>query len=198
MIIKRNEINQYDRLKRVKMINSICGVRAVHLIGTKSKSNHCNLAIFSSVNHLGSNPPLLSFVSRPSDIVKRDTINNIKETKYYTINSIHTNIIKNAHQTSGKYPFEKSEFEECNIKKEFIDTFPAPFVLQSNIKIGLKFLESIIVKHNNTQIVIGEIILIKTRYQNLEQNFRNTTSIIGLNSYYTHQKLIELPYFKIQ
>ena len=198
MIIKKAEIEKFERLKRVKLINSICGVRGVHLIGTKSQSNICNLAIFSSVTHLGSNPPLLSFVSRPSNMVKRDTINNIQETKYYTINSIHTNMIKNAHQTSGKYHFEKSEFKECDIKKEYIDTFPAPFVDQSNIKIGLKLIEKIIIKHNKTQIVIGEIILIKTKYQNIEQNFRDTASIIGLNSYYKHKKLTDLPYVKIK
>ena len=198
MIIRKLDLQKYDRVKRLKLINSICGIRGVHLIGSKSKNNNPNLAIFSSVTHLGSNPPLLSFISRPDNIVKRDTLRNIKQTKYFTINSIEADIIKNAHQTSGKYDSEKSEFQECNIQDQYIDQFPVPFVANSNIKIGLRFLESIIIKHNQTELVIGEIILIKTKYKNLEKNFNKTVSIIGLNSYYNHHKITELPYIKIK
>lgn len=198
MIIQRGEIDKYDRLERIKLINSICGTRSTHLIGTKSDDNACNVAIFSSVTHLGSSPPLILFVSRPSGTTKRDTINNIKKTKYYTINSVEENIIHNAHQTSGKYSSQKSEFQECNIEKEYINGFPAPFVTNSNIKIGLRFLESITVKHNKTELVIGEILLIKLKYKNLEKNFKKTTSIIGLNSYYKHEKIKDLPYVKLK
>tara|TARA_B100000579_G_C22593276_1_gene739075 strand:+ start:224 stop:820 length:597 start_codon:yes stop_codon:yes gene_type:complete len=196
MIIRKFDLDKYDRIKRLKLINAICGIRSVHLIGSKSINNNSNLAIFSSVNHLGSNPALLSFISRPANIVNRDTLSNIKQTKHFTINSIEENIIKNAHQTSGKYHSDKSEFQACNIQEQYIDAFPAPFVANSNIKIGLKFLESIIIKHNQTELVIGEITLIKTRYKNLEKNFNKTLSIIGLNSYYSHHKAIDLPYVK--
>lgn len=197
MIIRQLDLQQYDRIKRLKLINSICGIRGVHLIGTKSKNNTSNLAIFSSVTHLGSNPPLLSFISRPSNIVKRDTLRNIKQTKYFTINSIEENIIKKAHQTSGKYQREKSEFKECNLQEKYIDKFPIPFVANSNIKIGLRFLESILIKHNQTEMIIGEIVLIDTKYKSLEKNFKKTTSIIGLNSYYKNEKIIDLPYVRI-
>ena len=196
MIIRRLDLKKYDRIKRLKLINSICGIRSVHLIGSKS-NNNSNLAIFSSVTHLGSNPPLLSFISRPDNIVKRDTLRNIKQTKYFTINSIEEKIIKNAHQTSGKYDSEKSEFQECNIQDQYIDQFPIPFVADSNVKIGLRFLDSILIKHNKTQLVIGEIVLIKTKYKNLERNFRKATSVIGLNSYYKHQKITEIPRVKL-
>ena len=198
MIIRKLDLQKYDRVKRLKLINSICGIRGVHLIGSKSKNNNPNLAIFSSVTHLGSNPPLLSFISRPDNIVKRDTLRNIKQTKHFTINSIEADIIKNAHQTSGKYDSEKSEFQECNIQDQYIDEFPIPFVANSNIKIGLRFRDSIIIKHNHTELVIGEIVLIKTRYKSLEKNFNKTTSIIGLNSYYSHRKIKEMPYIKIK
>ena len=67
----------------------------------------------------------------------------------------------------------------------------------SNVKIGLRFLDSILIKHNKTQLVIGEIVLIKTKYKNLERNFRKAISVIGLNSYYKHQKITETPRVKL-
>ena len=109
MLLTKDNINNLERVERLKLINSICGFRGVHLIGTKSLDNITNLAIFSSVTHLGSNPSLLGFVSRPSEKVKRDTIANIMSTNYYTINSIHEGILDKAHKTSGKYLSSISE-----------------------------------------------------------------------------------------
>ena len=197
MIITSNDISKYERVKRLKLINSICGIRGIHLIGTKCKNNISNLAIFSSVAHLGSYPPLLSMVSRPSDLIKRNTIKNIIDTKYYSINSIEKKIYKNAHKTSGKYPEEISEFKECNLDEEYINNFYAPFVKESNIKIGMKLLDILEVKSNKTYIIIGEIKLIKTRFKNLERNFKNTTAIIGLNTYYESKKINDLEYVRV-
>ena len=103
MLLTKKNIANLERVERLKMINSICGIRGVHLIGTKSVNNITNLAIFSSVTHLGSNPSLLGFISRPSQKVKRDTTANIISTNYFTINSVHEGLLDQAHQTSGKY-----------------------------------------------------------------------------------------------
>ena len=83
-----NEINELDKVKRLKLINSITGVKSANLIGTKSNDGITNLAIFSSVVHLGSKPPLLGFITRTSQKVKRNTLENIISTKKYTINQI--------------------------------------------------------------------------------------------------------------
>ena len=146
MLYETKDIQNLDRISRLKLINSICGIRGVHLIGTISPNKICNLAIFSSVVHIGSNPPLLGFVTRPNSEVKRDTYNNILETSYYTINSIEKNMVDRAHQTSGKYDSIISEFDACNIDSNFLNDFPAPFVTESKIKLGLKFVEKLDIK----------------------------------------------------
>ena len=88
MILSRNDINNLDKISRLNLINSITGYKPANLIGTKSLSGDTNLAIFSSMVHLGSNPPLLGFFLRPTEIVPIHTYLNIKEYKYYTINSV--------------------------------------------------------------------------------------------------------------
>jgi len=198
IIYKKEDIDKIERIKNIKLINSICGIRSVHLIGTKSNDDVSNLAIFSSVTHLGSRPPLLSFVSRPSDTVKRDTITNIKQNKYYTINSVEKNCFIKAHQTSGKYESHISEFTACGLNEEYINGFHAPFVDDSKIKLGMKFINSIPIKENNTELVIGEIIFIKMHSSIIEENFQDSVSIIGLNSYYKHKKISELEYVRIK
>ena len=88
-------------LHRNNLVNSSTGYKSANLIGTKSKDHIENLAVFSSVTHLGSNPALLGFFLRPTTVL-RNTYENIKETGYYTLNHIHENIIEDAHHTSAK------------------------------------------------------------------------------------------------
>tara|TARA_S200000501_G_scaffold376356_2_gene431065 strand:+ start:423 stop:1064 length:642 start_codon:yes stop_codon:yes gene_type:complete len=197
MYLKKENISNLKRIDRLKLINSICGIRGVHLIGTVSKESIMNLAIFSSVTHLGSNPSLLGFISRPSDQVKRDTLNNILSTGYYTINSIHEDMIDRAHQTSGKFPSSISEFDECGFHPQNIDNFLAPFVKSSSVQIGMKFIDSIPIKYNNTCLVIGEIELIHCKDESLQDNFKDGVGVVGLNSYYTSSKVKDLEYFRV-
>ena len=62
------DIKSMSKIFRLNLINSITGIKPANLIGTKSKDNLENLAIFSSVVHLGSNHALLGPVcqSKPS------------------------------------------------------------------------------------------------------------------------------------
>jgi len=155
-IFDHEELLNLEKFYRINLINSISGYKSANLIGTKSVDGISNVAIFSSVTHLGSNPPLLGFVCRPIPNT-RQTYPNLKATGFYTINHVTEAIHGRAHQTSARYPAEVSEFDTCNLTEEYIDNFPAPFVKESTIKIGMSFLEELHIKANDTSLVIGKV-----------------------------------------
>ena len=130
-----------DRIYRLNLINSITGIKPGNLIGTKSKDDKSNLAIISSVVHLGSNPALLGFVMRPQQPVKHHTYQNITETGVYTINHIPNNLTERAHYTSAKFEKDVSEFAACGFTEEYVSEFSAPFVAESEIKVSMRFTE---------------------------------------------------------
>ena len=99
--INSEELAQLNDREKVHLINSLGGFKSVNLIGTESKDKQTNLAIFSSIFHIGANPPLIALLFRPSP-PERDTLTNILETGYYTINHINESIYKQAHQTSAR------------------------------------------------------------------------------------------------
>ena len=111
MELNFQDIKKLDKVYRINLINSITGAKPANLIGTKSTNSVENLAVFSSVVHLGSNPPLIGFFIRPQIKKKSDTYQNILENKYFTINSISKKYIVNAHFTSKKIASNLSEFE---------------------------------------------------------------------------------------
>ncbi len=153
----------YDGLEsrfKVQYFNSIVGHKNVCLIGTKNLENQSNLAIFNSLVHIGSNPPLLGLIFRP-DSVERHTYENILQTKEYTINLISEKDIAAAHQTSARYAREHSEFDASGLNPTYIDGFHAPLVSSSPISFGLILKENIPIQVNGTNLVIGEVQWIK-------------------------------------
>ena len=198
MFFSKNDIDDFEFSYRINIINSITGIKPANLIGTKSKNGISNLAIFSSVVHIGSNPSLIAIFSRPIKKVVRNTFTNIMDTKYYTINHIHKEFYKKAHKTSIKYDKNTSEFSKCNFKEEYLFKFKAPFVKESKIKIGMKYIEHYKIKLNNTILLIGKVenitipksIISKQGYINLEKI--DDVGISGCNSYYSLNKINDL------
>jgi len=151
-----DKINDLNHLYKINLINSCAGYKSANLIATKAADNQTNVAIFSSVTHIGSAPPLLGFFLRPTTVL-RNTYENILETGYFTINHIHQKILKDAHHTSAKYDKNISEFDVTDLETDYKDNFYAPFVKNCPVQLAMKYVEEYDIKVNNTKLVIGEI-----------------------------------------
>lgn len=196
-----NDIMSLDQRYRATFINSLGGFKSVCLIGTKNNNNQTNLAVFSSIVHIGANPPLIGFVVRP-DITERHTLENILENKFYTINHINEKIYKQAHQTSARYERAISEFNTTCLTEEYRNNFFAPFVKESHIQLGMEFKEKHDFTINGTSFIIGEIkeVYFPTECLQvdgfLDLELANTITCSGLDSYHTTKKTERLPYAK--
>ena len=152
----QQDINAMHHLYRINLINSCSGYKSANLIGSKSKNGISNVAIFSSITHIGSDPSMIGFFIRPTTVI-RDTYNNIKETEYFTINHIHETILNDAHHTSAKYATSISEFDMTTLEEDYKKGFIAPFVKDSPIQIAMQYVEEYPIKANGTILLIGEI-----------------------------------------
>ncbi|WP_300436795.1 flavin reductase [Christiangramia sp.] len=154
--ISSNDMDQMKKIFRLNLINSCTGYKSANLIATKSQNGNPNVAVFSSVTHMGSNPAMLGFITRPLSVA-RNTYENIKNTSYFTVNHIHEKMIEKAHQTAAKYDENISEFHKTGLTEEYLDDFHAPYVKQSEIKLGCKYLNEYEIKENNTLLVVASI-----------------------------------------
>ncbi len=200
MYLKKQDIENKEWIERLNIINSITGIKPANLIGTISNEGQSNLAIFSSVVHLGSSPALIGFILRPKGEIRRHTYKHIMQNGLYTINHIHEDFIEKAHYTSAKFEHYESEFEKCQLTAEYIADFQAPFVKESQLKLGLKFLQAIPIELNKTSLIIGEIqhLIIHDqaigKYGHVDLSQIKDVGISGLNSYYKLEKLQQFPY----
>jgi len=153
---QREDIDNLEKIFKINLINSCSGFKSANLLGSISDEGVSNVAVFSSVIHLGSNPPTLGFILRPTT-VPRDTYKNIKESGVFTINHIYEEIIEDAHHTSAKYPESVSEFDITNLEEEYKGAFKAPFVKGSPVQMSMKFIEEIPVPSNNVMLIVAQI-----------------------------------------
>ena len=164
-----SDIQNLEHLYKINLINSCSGYKSANLIGSKSEDGIENVAVFSSVTHIGSSPAMLGFFIRPTTVI-RNTYENIKTTGYYTINHIHKGITEDAHHTSAKYDASISEFDATGLESEFKHNFSAPFVKGAPIQLAMQFVEEYEIKANNTILVIGKIVGVSINNDLIEED----------------------------
>lgn len=199
--INLKDILEFEQRYRTTFINSLSGFKTPVLIGTWDGNGKANLAIFNSLIHIGASPPLVGFIVRP-DSVERHTLQNILETKVFTINHVKEEFYKKAHQTSARYSNEQNEFKEVGLTEEYKTDFFAPFVKESSIQIGLDFIEKIDITINGTTMVIGKIktltIPINCIHTDgfIDVKKAGTIASAGVDSYYKTTPISRLSYAK--
>ncbi len=197
----RAAIDQIEKRNRANLINSLAGYKSANLLGTVNAQGQSNLALMTSVFHIGANPPLVGVLFRPHS-VPRHSLENIIEQGEYTLNMVTRDIYQQAHQSSARYPREQSEFTAIGLDEEYSDTCKAPYVAQSPVKTGLKLVETQTLAVNDTVLVVGEIVelhiedaLIGDDGQ-LDLNAANAVAISGLDEYHSARSLARLGYAK--
>jgi flavin reductase (DIM6/NTAB) family NADH-FMN oxidoreductase RutF len=154
--ITKEDLSQMSKVPRLNLVNCVTGYKSANLIGTVSTDGVLNVAIFSSVTHLGSEPALLGFILRPTT-VPRDTYKNLRETGYFTVNHITEEMIADAHHTSSSYDEHISEFDKTNLEAEFIDGLKAPFIKGSPVKLLCKYVNEYSIEENGCIHIIASV-----------------------------------------
>ncbi len=150
-------MNAMAKIPRLNLINSVTGYKSANLIGSISKEGVLNVAIFSSITHLGSNPALLGFMIRPIASTPRDTYTNIKDTHYFTVNHITKAMIADAHHTSSAYDSGISEFDKTNLEPDFLEDQKTPFVKGSPVRLLCKYVNEYSIEENGCIHLIASI-----------------------------------------
>jgi flavin reductase (DIM6/NTAB) family NADH-FMN oxidoreductase RutF len=186
--ISQDDLSKLEKVERLNLINSCTGYKSANLIATKSLDGESNVAIFSSITHLGSDPALIGFIVRPTTVT-RDTYKNIKDTGHFTVNHVTENMIVDAHHTSANYESGVSEFGKTNLEEEYKEGITIPFTKGSPVQLYCKYVNEYYIKENDTMHVIASIESLffeeNLRHQDgwLQIEKGNVVAINGLDGY---------------
>lgn len=194
-----NDLQQLPARFRARLINSLSGFKSANLVGTTNLSGTPNLAMVSSVVHLGANPPLLGMIMRP-ETVPRDTLSNIRDTSAWTLNAVPGSLVQAAHQCSASYAPDQSEFAAAGLTPVWRAQFAAPAVQECPLSLGLELRQIIPIELNDTRLVIGEISWLEIQQDALhadgylDPELLDIVAISGLDGYHQTRRIGRLSY----
>jgi len=193
------QLAQLDPAFRRNLINCLPGYKPLHLMGTQNAAGVTNLALFSQVVHLGADPPLIGILFRPHT-VKRDSLENILETGFFTLNHVRIQEVVQAHWTSASW--EQSEFAATGFTEEYKAGVQAPFVQDSPVQLACSFVEIQTLAINQTVLLIAKIEQVFVDEKGLREdgsldlNALGIATVSGLDEYHIGQSLGRYTYAK--
>lgn len=203
MIYTQESLAALPSRYRASLINNLAGYKQAVLVGSRSAQGLENLAMFNSLIHIGANPALYGLLFRPHT-VRRDTLEHILETGFYTFNFMHYDYAMQAHQTSAKYAATESEFTKTGLTPEYLKDHKAPYVKEALIKIGLEKQEIITIQSNQTIMLIGKVIYVELDSTYIQADGMvaleqmEVLGCIGLNSYFKADYRLDFPYATLE
>ena len=156
-VIRKEDAAAMPERYRATLYNSLSGFKSLGLIGTINEHGKTNIGVFNSIVHVGANPPLLGMIFRPES-VRRHTLENILNGKFYSINHVHASMLPMAHLASAKFDDDVSEFQACGLTEEYTSISKAPYIAESRIKMMLEYRMHFPIPLNGTIFLIGEIV----------------------------------------
>lgn len=195
-VLISQDLDNLPKTNRLHLLNACVGFKSANLLVSKS-SNNFNVAIFSSVMHLNSDPALLGIVFRLNP-APRDTYLNIKNNIYFTVNQVHESLVVPAHLSSAKYSENVSEFDKVGLTEEFVEPYTIPFVNGSPIQLYCRYENEYVILESNSVLVVARIEGIRIKQELLEEGGwinlaqSGSVAISGLDSYYKTELLHRL------
>ena len=196
--ISVSDLKEMESRPRAELVNTLSGFKSPVLVGSVNGEGVHNLSIVSSLMHLGSSPALMGIVLRPPGEYAH-TFKNIKATGQFTISHVPSNIVKQAHRCSAKFPEHISEFDAVGLTPNIYNAnnWKAPAVDESYIRFGL-VLNKIIELPNKCNLVIGEVDWIEINPRVIDQDRLkfdlNDICILGVYEYYKASPHMRLAY----
>jgi len=145
--------------------------RPIAWAGTRSKEGVDNLAPFSFYNAFSSTPPILGFSPIPRlDGRKKDTLQNVIDTKCFTLNCVSHHLVKQMSKTAALLEPEEDEFEYAELEAVDAINVNAPFVKEALLvfECELQQIVSFGDQEGSGNLILGEI-----KYINIDDSIYN-------------------------
>ncbi|WP_296145885.1 flavin reductase family protein [uncultured Flavobacterium sp.] len=151
-----------DQKAIYKLLTGAVIPRPIGWISTISEDGLPNLAPFSFFNVVGDDPPHIMFSTAHSNEHKKDTLNNVLETKQFVVNMVTEEIVEQMNITGQNVPHDVNEFELADLTPIASVKVKPPRVKESPISFECELVHHYTLenhKFGGATIVIGRIVM---------------------------------------
>ena len=177
--------------------------RPIGFACSMSKDGHLNLAPFSYHNAFSSNPPVVgispAFSGRTGKV--KNTLNNILDTKEFTLSVVTHNMVEQMNICAAEYPSDVNEFEKSGLNQYPSEIIAIPGVQESPLIMECQFTQHVQFSKEPAggNLLLGEVVQFHTKEEVYNDDGQidpakvNQVARLGLNWYTrANQGLFEL------
>jgi len=154
--------DELDQKAIYKLLTGAVIPRPIGWISTISNDGVPNLAPFSFFNVVGDDPPHIMFSTAHSNEHKKDTLNNVLQTKQFVVNMVTEEIVEQMNITGQNVPHDVNEFELADLTPIVSSIIKPPRVKESPISFECELVHHYTLenhKYGGATIVIGRIVM---------------------------------------
>ena len=145
-----------------KLLTGAVVPRPIAFVSTVNVEGQPNLSAFSFFTVVSANPPVVCFspMVRGSDGKRKDTLNNIEQTREFVVNIVSEDFAAQMNKTAPEFPPEVNEFEVSGLTPVASDLVKPPRVKESRIQMECRLLQVVHVsdKPLGGSLVMGEVV----------------------------------------
>jgi flavin reductase (DIM6/NTAB) family NADH-FMN oxidoreductase RutF len=157
------DVAQADALTVYRTLIEVVTPRPIAWVTTIDREGRVNLAPFSFFNTFGGNPPVVVFSpNRKRDASKKDTLQNVEETREFVINAAVADLAEQVNLSSKELPYGESEVDLTGLTVTPSRRVKPPRVAESpvHLECALRQVLQIGEGARSANLVIGEVLLI--------------------------------------
>ncbi len=155
------DVKEVDQERVFELLTYMVAPRPIAWVSTVSKDGVLNLAPFSFFNAVCDEPPIVMLSISKRDTRRKDTAQNILDTKEFVVNLVSNGLINKVEISAKPYPPHMSEFEVCGLTPESSKKVRVPRVKESP-----GFLECVLYRHMEVydyDLILGEVLYMGVR-----------------------------------
>ncbi|KAH0839452.1 hypothetical protein J3R83DRAFT_242 [Lanmaoa asiatica] len=188
---------EHDRLKLYTLMISGIVPRPIAFVSTISEDGVENLAPFSWFNMVTSWPPLVSFSCSNGPARIKDTTNNVKNSKGFTVNIISEPFVENANVTSIDAPPDFNEWSISGLTKAPSVHVKASRVKESAFSMECELFQAIDIVHPETGECTSTLVLAHVKYIHVRNDMLTERGTIDVTKFKPIARLGDISYARV-
>ncbi len=147
-----------DAKQAYKLLTGVIVPRPIAWVSTVSVSGTSNLAPFSYFTSVSNKPPMVGINIGQEHGGRKDTAENILQTKEFVVNIAHWGQLEDLHVSADHYPPETSEIDLLGLKTEPSLHIKAPRIAEAPVQMECRFQQMIPFGTGGSEFYVGEVV----------------------------------------
>jgi flavin reductase (DIM6/NTAB) family NADH-FMN oxidoreductase RutF len=152
-----------DAPQAYKLLTGVVVPRPIAWVTTRSLQGVVNLAPFSTFTYVSTKPPMIGFNAGRKGGQRKDTANNILDTREFVVHVVDGSLLEPMHESSVEHPPDVSEAELLGLEWTACERIAVPRLVAPRVAMECRFHSATPYGDTGSEFLVGEVLVFHIR-----------------------------------